>query len=123
MDSNVHRTWDYQGTTMYTFSLTFEDGTTGQGSSKKQQPTWRVGSEYEFTVVKNGNYTNIKGMKPANQTFQRGGKSPEDAKKIIRQSCLKAAVESCNNPAIDTGELTTDSVLSIAAKYEQWVNR
>ncbi len=83
--------------TYYNFMVEFEDGTKGQASSSKTTPSWKIGEEYEFEVVVNGNYTNIKKMKPANSSFGGGGykkpmKSITDIKRMVKANAIHALV-------------------------------
>lgn len=58
--------------TFWNQTVEFEDGTIGGASSKDPVAKWKVGEEYTYEVSKNGNYTNIRGIKPVN-SFSKGG--------------------------------------------------
>lgn len=111
--TNVQPTGGYEGKfgPMYNFNITFDNGDSGQYSSKKeQQDKFVVGNEATYTIEQNGKYTNIKPV--YQQAGYSGGKkggynSPErlefdrekflfEKKKqimIMQQSCMGYAIE------------------------------
>lgn len=89
---------------MYVFTVYFEDGTEGEANSTKQQPSWNIGKEYEYTKdVKTfdwGTVTKIK-MKQVKEEGSYGNKpaaskgggykmTPEKQKMIMCQVALIA---------------------------------
>lgn len=42
---------------------------------------------------------------------------------IVRQSCLKAAVEVYGNPNLKDTPINTENILNLAEIFEKWVNR
>lgn len=91
MKDGQHAGYSNSHGTYYNFTVEFEDGSKGQASSSKTEPSWKIGEEYEFEVVVNGNYTNIKKMKPVNG-FGGGYKKPVLAMKEIKRMVKSNAV-------------------------------
>ena len=65
MYNGVHNTFTNDYGTFFTFNVEFENGDYGILSSKKQEGNWKVGSQYTYDVVVNGQYVNIRNIKPA----------------------------------------------------------
>ena len=66
MNGNVQDSYTGQHGTLYKFIVTLEENgvqTTGEANSKSQSPSWKLNNEYNYEVVVNGNYTNIKNIK------------------------------------------------------------
>lgn len=119
---------DYQlkdGRTLYKFVLTFDNGDTGEYSSvKPDQNKFVVGqeAEYELNATQYGN--RIKPVYSQGGGFSGGGYSggkysagsDDKQKMIVKQSCLKAAVDLLK----DKGAKSTD-VLKIADSFVNWV--
>ncbi len=92
--NGVHSTFTGQNGVMYKFTVTLEaDGKqyVGTSNSTKQQPSWKVGSMYNFDHVMNGEYSNIKGLKAVDAGNNFSGKKPDPSFSI--QKCFEAAVE------------------------------
>ena len=119
---------DYQlkdGRTLYKFALTFDNGDTGEYSSvKPDQTKFIVGqeAEYELNATQYGN--RIKPVYNQGGGFSGGGYSKgnysagsdDKQKMIVKQSCLKAAVDLLK----DKGAKSTD-VLKVADSFVSWV--
>lgn len=119
---------DYQlkdGRTLYKFALTFDNGDTGEYSSvKPDQTKFVVGqeAEYELNATQYGN--RIKPVYNGGGNFSGGGYqksnyssgSDDKQKMIVKQSCLKAAVDLLK----DKGAKSTD-VLKVADSFVDWV--
>ena len=94
MNGNVQDSYTGQHGTLYKFVVTLEENgvqTTGEANAKSQSPSWKVGTEYTYEVVVNGNYTNIKNMKDANATPFGGGKKPDPS--FVVQKAFECACE------------------------------
>ena len=112
---------DYQlrdGKTLYKFLLTFENGDSGEYSSvKPDQTKFVVGApaDYEISSTQYGN--RIKAVYSGGGGYSKGGPVSDDKQKmIVKQSCLKAAVDLLK----DKGAKSTD-VLKIADSFVAWV--
>lgn len=119
---------DYQlkdGRTLYKFVLSFDNGDTGEYSSvKPDQTKFVVGmeAEYELNPTQYGN--RIKPVYSQGGGFSGGGYSggsyssgsDDKQKLIVKQSCLKAAVDLLK----DKGAKSTD-VIKIADLFVDWV--
>lgn len=66
LENGVHKSYTTAHGTFYNFIVEFDNGDKGSTSSKKQQPSWKTNEDYTYEKVQNGNYTNIKSMKPVN---------------------------------------------------------
>ena len=112
---------DYQlrdGKTLYKFFVSMDNGDSGEYSSvKPDQDKFIVGqeAEYELSSTQYGNK-----IKPV---YSQGGYTPsyssggdDKQKMIVKQSCLKAAVDLLK----DKGAKSTD-VLKVADSFVEWV--
>ena len=112
---------DYQlrdGKTLYKFFVSMDNGDSGEYSSvKADQDKFVVGQEveYELSSTQYGNK-----IKPV---YAQGGYTPsyssggdDKQKMIVKQSCLKAAVDLLK----DKGAKSTD-VLKVADSFVEWV--
>jgi hypothetical protein len=116
---------DYQlrdGKTLYKFFVSFDNGDSGEYSSvKPDQDKFNVGqeAEYELTASQYGNrvkpvYSQGGGSYSPKANYSSG--SDDKQKMIVKQSCLKAAVDLLK----DKGAKSTD-VLKIADSFVAWV--
>jgi hypothetical protein len=120
---------DYQlkdGRTLYKFALQFDNGDSGEYSSvKPDQNKFVVGqeAEYELNATQYGN--RIKPVYNQGGGYSGGGYTPkgnyssgsdDKQKMIVKQSCLKAAVDLLK----DKGAKSTD-VLKVADSFVTWV--
>jgi len=112
---------DYQlrdGKTLYKFFVSMDNGDSGEYSSvKPDQDKFIVGQEAEYELS-NTQYGNK--IKPV---YAQGGYTPsyssggdDKQKMIVKQSCLKAAVDLLK----DKGAKSTD-VLKVADSFVEWV--
>ena len=87
------------GNTMYRQKVVFEDGVMVVANSKTPEPPYAVGDEAEYSItgkykgVNNGKVVKpMDGQQPSSNAPRKSyGKSPEEQKQIVRQSCLKCA--------------------------------
>ena len=116
---------DYQlrdGKTLYKFFVSFDNGDSGEYSSvKPDQDKFNEGqeAEYELTASQYGNrvkpvYSQGGGSYSPKANYSSG--SDDKQKMIVKQSCLKAAVDLLK----DKGAKSTD-VLKIADSFVAWV--
>lgn len=113
---------DYQlrdGKTLYKFFVSFDNGDSGEYSSvKPDQDKFNVGQEveYELNATQYGN--KIKPVYNSGGSYSPKYSSGSDDKQkmIVKQSCLKAAVDLLK----DKGAKSTD-VLKIADSFVDWV--
>lgn len=94
MNGNVQDSYTGQHGTLYKFIVTLEENgvqTTGEANSKSQSPSWKLNNEYNYEVVVNGNYTNIKNMKDANATPFGAGKKTDPS--FVVQKAFECACE------------------------------
>lgn len=121
-------TWTTKrGDTMYTHTLKLSNGESGDINAKSQNPDFLQEGEtlnYASTQGKFGlQFTRIKPQDPdtpSHGAFKAGQNwnDPEREKKIIRQSSLGHAVN------FFSGKNATDTqIITLAEKFEAWVNR
>jgi len=109
-------TWQGNYGLMYKYEVTFENGDTGEYSSKTEHQTkFKIGVEAEYTITE-GQYPKVKPV------YVQGGSAawqpnPERDLKIVKQTCLKAAVELCG-----FGEIKMQDLLTTADNLVSWVN-
>lgn len=119
-----HLTWQGSNGLFYKYQVQFEDGTNGDALSSKPRSPWQHGQTYQFEVQEGTRGTMIKKIKSLNSFQGRrgggggGGRSPDQEKHIIRQACLKAAVE-----LVTHDKLKYERLLDGAERFEQWVLR
>lgn len=106
---------------MYTFTMTFDNGDTGQARSPFQQPKWQKGKEYEYNhVTKDNGYVEIQGMKDPDYVpgGRGGGKkyNPEEQARISRASCAVRAVAFYEKVDKNAG------ILETANGFMNWAN-
>ena len=109
------------GKTLYKFIISFENGDSGEYSSVKMDQTkFVVGQEadYEISSTQYGN--KVKPVYNQGGGFSGGGNysggSDDKQRMIVKQSCLKAAVDLLK----DKGAKSTD-VLTVADSFVAWV--
>tara|TARA_R100001369_G_C3322075_1_gene169115 strand:- start:1957 stop:2400 length:444 start_codon:yes stop_codon:yes gene_type:complete len=109
-------TWEGSYGLMYKFEVTFENGDTGEYSGKnKDQTKFVVGESAEYTLT-GGKFPKVKPVYEQGQAFTPQ-KGLEVQLLIVKQSCLKAAVELCTNDKIQLSQ-----VLDLSNKFVDWVN-
>tara|TARA_B110000902_G_C14045324_1_gene489520 strand:+ start:260 stop:718 length:459 start_codon:yes stop_codon:yes gene_type:complete len=110
-------TWEGSYGLMYKFEISFENGDAGEYSSKnKDQTKFVIGTEAEYTYT-GGQHPKVKPVYIPAVGSTGYTPSPDRDLKIVKQSCLKAAVELCTKDKI-----TREQILQIADKFVEWVN-
>lgn len=113
--------WTGNYGTMYKFELAFENGDTGEYSSKSaEQQKFVLGQEATYTMdTSNPKYPKIKPVFSNNGGFKGGGykSDPNREMRIVKQSSLKVAADLC--VANDKADL--NSVFIVAEKIVEWV--
>jgi len=114
--AQANGTWEGSFGLMYKFEVTFENGDTGEYSSKnKEQTKFVIGESAEYTLS-GGKFPKVKPV-----YVQDGAFTPQKGLEvqllIVKQSCLKAAVELCTNDKIKLAQ-----VLDLSNKFVDWVN-
>ena len=126
---------DWQGKygTMYTFEVSFNDGTVGEANTKTAEPPYKVGDEVWYEVkgeTQYGKKLKISKSGPDAQ-FRGAPSSPNKDKQIIRGMCFKVAGMAWANQyahkQFETPhEVMVKDVITLAKKYEQafmeWLN-
>ena len=112
-------TWEGSYGTMYKFEVTFENGDTGEYSSKSlDQNKFVIGheTEYEFT---DGKYPKVKPVynAPNGGSFNKYNNDPNRQKMIVKQSSLKVASDLC----IANNKTDLNSVFNMAEQIVLWV--
>lgn len=118
---------DYQlrdGKTLYKFFVSMDNGDSGEYSSvKADQDKFVVGQEVEYELSSTQYGNKIKPVYSQGGGYSGGGYTPkysaggdDKQKMIVKQSCLKAAVDLLK----DKGAKSTD-VLKIADSFVEWV--
>jgi hypothetical protein len=89
-----HRISDGPFGIVYFFTVTMVNGDKGSVGSKSEFPTWKFDCEYEYSVQKNGNYTNFKGFKKvgAPNFFPKAPQQVAGSVNTNAQCALNAAV-------------------------------
>ena len=127
--------WKGQYGTMYTFEVTFNDGTVGEANSKTAEPPYKVGDEVWYEVKSNNERWGKK-LKISKNPPQPGGYQPRKAdpnkdKQIIRGMCFKVAgMAWANQYAHKKFDLPQSAlvtgVMDLAKAYEEafleWMN-
>ena len=125
---------DWQGKfgTMYTFEISFADGTVGEANSKTPEPPYKVGDEVYYEVQRENQYG--KKLKISKNPPIPGGfpaPNPQKDKQIIRGMCLKLAGMAWANQYkhkefATPHEVLVKDVIMLAKKYEtafnEWMN-
>ena len=118
---------DYQlrdGKTLYKFFVSMDNGDSGEYSSvSADQNKFVVGQEVEYELSSTQYGNKIKPVYSQGGGYSGGGYTPkysaggdDKQKMIVKQSCLKAAVDLLK----DKGAKSTD-VLKIADSFVEWV--
>ena len=121
--------WKGQYGTMYSFEVTFNDGTVGEANSKTPEPPYKVGDEVYYEVKSNNERWGKK-LKISKQPQEGGFQPRQDPKKdkqIIRGMCFKIAgmawANQYTHKQFDTPhEVMVKDVITLAKKYEQAFN-
>jgi hypothetical protein len=121
--------WKGQYGTMYSFEVTFNDGTVGEANSKTPEPPYKVGDEVYYEVKSNNERWGKK-LKISKQPQEGGFQPRQDPKKdkqIIRGMCFKIAgmawANQYSHKQFDTPhEVMVKDVITLAKKYEQAFN-
>lgn len=118
--------WKGQYGTMYTFEVSFNDGTVGEANSKTAEPPYKVGDEVWYEVKGENQYgKKLKISKSGPDAPFRGAPSnPNKDKQIIRGMCFKVAGMAWANQyahkQFETPhEVMVKDVITLAKKYEQ----
>ena len=123
--------WKGQHGTMYTFEITFNDGTVGEANSKSQEPPYKVGDEVWYEVKSNnerwGKKLKVSKTAPQPGAFQGFQPNPNKDKQIVRGMCFKVAgmAWACNYKHKQfelPHEVMVKDVLDLAKKYEKAFN-
>jgi hypothetical protein len=114
--------WDGKFGTMYKFELGFENGDTGEYSSKSSdQKKFIQGQDATYTIdMSNPTYPKIKPIFNQSGGSFGGGfskENPERQKMIVKQSSLKVAADLC----IANDKADLNSVFIVAEKIVEWV--
>lgn len=121
--------WKGQYGTMYSFEVTFNDGTVGEANSKTPEPPYKVGDEVYYEVKSNNERWGKK-LKISKQPQEGGFQPRQDPKKdkqIIRGMCFKIAgmawANQYTHKQFDTPhEVMVKDVITLAKKYEKAFN-
>lgn len=116
----------FNGKTFYKFFISFENGDSGEYNSvKADQDKFQVGTDSEYEITSNQYGNKIKpvysqgGGGFSNNNYSKGSYSSgsdDKQKLIVKQSCLKAAVDFLK----DKQAKSTD-VLKVADSFVDWV--
>lgn len=121
--------WKGQYGTMYSFEVTFNDGTVGEANSKTPEPPYKVGDEVYYEVKSNNERWGKK-LKISKQPQEGGFQPRQDPKKhkqMIRGMCFKIAgmawANQYSHKKFETPhEVMVKDVIALAKKYEQAFN-
>jgi hypothetical protein len=123
--------WKGKYGTMYTFEISFNDGTVGEANSKSETPPYGVGDEVYYEVLSNNERWGKK-LKVSKNPPQQGGYQPRPTdpkkdKQIIRGMCFKIAgmawANQYTHKQFDTPhEVMVKDVITLAKKYEKAFN-
>jgi len=124
----------YDGSTMYSFEVSFKDGTVGEANSKSQEPPYKVGEMAYYVKTgkspKGGDKLKISKNPPPPggfKQFQPAKQDPDKDKKMIRGMCFKVAgMAWANQYKHKSFELPhhvmVQGVIALAKEYEQAFN-
>ena len=125
----------FDGSTMYSFIVSFADGTVGEANAKSEQPPYKVGDTayYEKTgkSPRGNDKLKIRKNAPPPGGFQSFQPSPNKDKQIVRGMCLKLAGMAWANQYkhkefATPHEVLVKDVIMLAKKYEaafnDWMN-
>jgi hypothetical protein len=122
----------YDGSTMYSFIISFNDGTVGEANSKSQNPPYKVGEMAYYVKTgkspKGADKLKIsKNLPPAGGYQNRPPASPNKDKQIIRGMCFKVAGMAWANQYkhkefLTPHEVMVKDVIELAKKYEEAYN-
>lgn len=110
-------TWEGNFGLMYKFEVTFENGDTGEYSSKsKDQIKFVEGQETEYEYI-DGKFPKVKPVYVKPTGFSNGSNGSVDIQQlIVRQSSLKSAVDLCKG-----NNCSPEEVCSTAQIFANWV--
>ena len=106
--------WQGQYGTMFTFKVTFQNDEVLEVNSKTETPPYKVGDVVDYEVTKAGKYGKQGKIKKAELISTPSTKGVDRELLIVRQSCLKAAVE-CNPSG------SPHAIILVAELFTQWV--
>lgn len=121
--------WKGQYGTMYTFEVSFNDGTVGEANCKTAEPPYKVGDEVFYEVKSNnerwGKKLKITKNDPGQGFVPR--QDPKKDKQIIRGMCFKIAgmawANQYTHKQFETPhEVMVKDVITLAKKYEKAFN-
>ena len=120
MINGQQATYNGQNGMVYKFTVTLESGGqqyTGTCNSTKTTPSWKIGEEYTFDHVVNGQYQNIQKLKAVEQAGGKFGGGAKPNPSFVIQKCFEGAVE-CTlnffeyNPEYYKDQVTEDKLLT-----------
>jgi len=121
----------YDGSTMYSFVVSFADGTVGEANSKSETPPYAVGDMVYYTKTgmspKGNAKLKISKNQPPEGGYQNRPPAPNKDKQIIRGMCFKVAgMAWANQYAHKQFELPQSvlvkGVMELAKAYEKAFN-
>ena len=117
-------TWDYQGTTMYSFEYNFADGTNLKANHKSAQSPFQVGQEALYEITKEDPQYGKSGKvkKPESANFQ-GGQKNYGSKGNNRSFALSYAKDMVVALLGSGVKVSTDETLGIADKFLAWLDQ
>ena len=106
--------WQGQYGTMYSFNVTFQNDEVLEVNSKTETPPYKVGDIVDYEVTKAGKYGKQGKIKKSEMIASTSVGGANRELLIVRQSCLKAAVE-CNPSG------GPHAIILLAEIFTQWV--
>jgi hypothetical protein len=117
---NFNRVYSGKNGEVTVYNATMENGQFGELHTTKDK--YKVGDEINYELDSrqyNGNTVwSIKVKTPPTASFVVAKTDPNREISIVRQSCLKAAVELCVG-----GKINVEQLLISADKFVEWVNK
>ena len=119
----INFTRKYNGNfgTMYVYYVEMENGDWGELQVKVENK-YKVGDEISYELeareYQGSQVWQIKVKTPPSASFWGAKTDPNREMSIIKQSCLKAAVELCVG-----GKISVEQLLLSADKFVDWVNK
>ena len=98
---------------LYVFELEMENGDCGRIYKKSDSSGLEIGDEINYEITEKGT---VKIQRDFQANYPRSN-NPEVQKSIIKQSCLKCAVE-----FVISKDGKSDEVIKLAEKFVDWVN-
>ena len=115
--AQANGTWEGKFGIMYKYEISFENGDSGEYSSKSQDQTkFVVGQDTEYEFI-HGKFPKVK---PVN-TFQQGGFTPKPSNDKVQEYIVKQSSLKCATDFVIANGGDQSKVIDIAEIFTNWV--